>query len=108
MRTRLVVSLALAACGGSTVAAPPAPPAKPAAPVVAAAPPAAPAFAYPQARRDDTVDDYHGTKVADPYRWMEDVDSPETASWVAAENKLTFDYLGKLPGLLFHNTPTTE
>jgi prolyl oligopeptidase len=52
---------------------------------------------YPQARRSDQVDDYHGTKVADPYRWLEDTDSPETHAWVEAENKLTFGYLEQIP-----------
>jgi prolyl oligopeptidase len=52
---------------------------------------------YPQARRSDQVDDYHGTKVADPYRWLEDTDSAETHSWVEAENKLTFGYLEQIP-----------
>ncbi len=52
---------------------------------------------YPQARRSDQVDDYHGTKVADPYRWLEDTDSAETHAWVEAENKLTFAYLDQIP-----------
>jgi len=52
---------------------------------------------YPQTRKDNQVDDYHGTKVADPYRWLEDDNSAETAKWVAAENKVTFGYLGKIP-----------
>ena len=52
---------------------------------------------YPQARRSDQVDDYHGTKVADPYRWLEDTDSAETHAWVEAENKLTFGYLEQIP-----------
>lgn len=52
---------------------------------------------YPAAQRGDQVDDYHGTKVADPYRWLENPDSPETRAWVEAENKLTFGYLEKLP-----------
>ena len=52
---------------------------------------------YPQPRRTDQVDDYHGTKVADPYRWLEDTDSAETHAWVEAENKLTFGYLEKIP-----------
>ena len=52
---------------------------------------------YPPARKGDVVDDYHGTKVADPYRWLEDVDSPETRSWVEAENRITFAYLEQIP-----------
>ena len=52
---------------------------------------------YPQTRKDNQVDDYHGTKVADPYRWLEDDNSAETAKWVEAENKVTFGYLEKIP-----------
>jgi prolyl oligopeptidase len=52
---------------------------------------------YPQARRSDQIDDYHGTRVADPYRWLEDTDSAETHAWVEAENKLTFGYLDQIP-----------
>src|SRR5690349_21260451 len=52
---------------------------------------------YPASRKIQQVDDYHGTKVADPYRWLEDSDSAETAAWVEAENKLTFGYLAGLP-----------
>lgn len=48
---------------------------------------------YPVAKKGDQVDVYHGTKVADPYRWMEDDMSKETAAWVEAENKVTFPYL---------------
>jgi prolyl oligopeptidase len=55
-------------------------------------------IAYPIARRGDQVDQYHGIAVADPYRWMEDVDSPETRAWVEAEAKLTRDYLASIPG----------
>ena len=39
------------------------------------------------------VDTYHGTKVADPYRWLEDLDADRTQAWVEAQNKVTFDYL---------------
>jgi len=52
---------------------------------------------YPQARIDGVVDDYFGTKVADPYRWLENPDSPETRSWIEAENKITFGFLEKIP-----------
>jgi prolyl oligopeptidase len=54
-------------------------------------------LAYPQARKDATTDDYFGRKVADPYRWMEQLDAPETQAWVAAENGLTAAELSKLP-----------
>jgi len=52
---------------------------------------------YPVARKGDQVDDYHGVKVADPYRWLEDLDSDETRSWVDAENKLSFGFLEGIP-----------
>jgi prolyl oligopeptidase len=52
---------------------------------------------YPQAKKGDQVDDYHGTKVADPYRWLEDTDSADTKAWVEAEDKLTFSYLDQIP-----------
>jgi len=55
-------------------------------------------LAYPTARRGEQVDEYHGIRVADPYRWMEDLDSPETRKWVEAEAKLTSDYLAAIPG----------
>src|ERR1051326_542988 len=53
-------------------------------------------LAYPPARRVNQVDDFHGTKVADPYRWLEEENSPETRAWIEAENKLTFDYLSRI------------
>ncbi len=53
---------------------------------------------YPQTQKDTSViDDYFGTKVADPYRWLENDTSAETAAWVAAENKVTQDYLKQIP-----------
>jgi len=52
----------------------------------------------PVTRKDNTVDNYFGTEVADPYRWLEDDASEETAEWVKAQNKVTDYYLKKLPG----------
>lgn len=54
-------------------------------------------FSYPQTRKSDQVDNYHGVTVADPYRWLEDLDSQETASWVEAQNAVTFGYLNQIP-----------
>jgi prolyl oligopeptidase len=54
-------------------------------------------FEYPKTHKGEQTDDYHGTKVADPYRWLEDPDSDETKAWVEAQNKVTFDYLESLP-----------
>ena len=48
---------------------------------------------YPQTRRDGVIDDYHGVPVPDPYRWLEDAGSPETAAWSAAQHALTQRYL---------------
>ena len=52
---------------------------------------------YPKAKTVDVVDDYFGTKVADPYRWLEDDNSQATAQWVKAENEVTQAYLKKIP-----------
>lgn len=54
-------------------------------------------YKYPVTRKSDQVDDYHGTKVPDPYRWLEDDHSEETAAWVKAENEVTFGYLNSIP-----------
>lgn len=52
---------------------------------------------YPAARKSDVSDDYHGTRVADPYRWLEDPDAPETRQWIDAENRVTEGYLAEIP-----------
>jgi prolyl oligopeptidase len=52
---------------------------------------------YPVTAKVEQVDDYFGTQVADPYRWLEDDNSPETAAWVKAQNEVTFGYLAKIP-----------
>jgi prolyl oligopeptidase len=58
---------------------------------------AAQGLKYPQPRKGDVVDDYAGTRVADPYRWLEDTNSAETADWVQAENVVAFGYLAGIP-----------
>src|SRR5205809_2280600 len=52
---------------------------------------------YPPTRHTNQIDDYHGVKVADPYRWLEDDNSPETKAWVEAQNKVTFGCLENIP-----------
>lgn len=52
---------------------------------------------YPETKKVDTVDVYFGTQVADPYRWLEDDNSAETAEWVKAQNAVTDSYLEKIP-----------
>ena len=57
----------------------------------------APNLDYPSSKAVDQVDDYHGQKVEDPFRWLEDVDSSETKDWVKKQNELTFGYLKGIP-----------
>src|SRR5256884_508896 len=56
-----------------------------------------PTLSYPPTARGTQVDNYHGTSIADPYRWLEDVDAPATTAWVEAENKLTDSFLATIP-----------
>ena len=59
--------------------------------------PAQTKFEYPKPKKVEQIDDYHGTKVADPYRWMEDPDSADSRAWIEAENKITNAYLATIP-----------
>ena len=65
-------------------------------PVIAALVPAGP-WAYPASPAGSVIENYHGTPVADPYRWLEDLDAPPTTAWVEAQNKLTGGFLETLP-----------
>ncbi|MBA2525095.1 MAG: S9 family peptidase [Pyrinomonadaceae bacterium] len=56
-----------------------------------------PRLSYPVTKKIEHVDNYHGTIVSDPYRWLEEDNSPERAAWVEAQNKVTFAYLEKIP-----------
>ena len=55
------------------------------------------AFTYPRARRAEIIDDYHGTPVADPYRWLEDPESDQTKAFIQAQNEISLPYLTSLP-----------
>ena len=52
---------------------------------------------YPVTKKGETVDVYFDTRIPDPYRWLEDDKSAETAAWVKEQNKVTYDYLSKIP-----------
>ena len=52
---------------------------------------------YPETKKVNQEDDYFGTIVTDPYRWLEDDNSEETKEWVTEENKITQEYLSKIP-----------
>ncbi len=93
----LTLTAVITACNPAPDATNTAAPAAAPAEAAAAATPDNARLVYPQARTVEQTDEYHGERVADPYRWLEDIDSAETAAWIEAENKVTFDYLGKLP-----------
>jgi prolyl oligopeptidase len=54
-------------------------------------------FEYPKPKKVEQVDNYHGTQVSDPYRWMEQTESPDMQSWIEAENKITDSYFATIP-----------
>ncbi len=54
-------------------------------------------YAYPRTHKDSAVDNFHGTQVADPYRWLENKDSEETKRWITAQQQLTEDFLASCP-----------
>jgi prolyl oligopeptidase len=66
------------------------------------------AYDYPVSKTIEHVDEYHGTKVADPYRWLEDLDSAETKAWVAAQNALTDSVVDKFPERIVIRKRLTE
>jgi prolyl oligopeptidase len=70
--------------------------------------PPRPRLNYPVARMDDIVEHYHGTPVADPYRWLEDVAAPATQAWVAAQQQLTRAFLEAIPAREFIKARLTE
>ncbi len=84
----LAAALALAACAGSAPVSAPRP-----------EPQSSPngRIQYPPTRTAGQVDDYHGVRVADPYRWLEDPDSPESRAWIEAQNEITFAHLRRIP-----------
>ncbi len=57
-----------------------------------------PKMSYPETRKEAVADTFFGTPVEDPYRWLEDDNSEETAQWVEKQNEVTFGYLNQLPG----------
>ena len=66
-------------------------------PTAVSAKDSAPPLKYPETAKGDVVDDYHGTKIPDPYRWLEDANSPETQAWVEKQNEVTFGLLRAIP-----------
>src|SRR5690348_14525316 len=100
MRMRLWSLCCLVACSAPAAPRPTPPqPSSPATPEPAPAPAPAPppaASRYPAATRGDVVETKHGVAVADPYRWLEEMESPATRAWVAEQNKLADEHAGKI------------
>jgi prolyl oligopeptidase len=65
--------------------------------LLTAAVPAQTSIAYPKAKKVEQVDNFHGTAVADPYRWMEETTSADTQAWIEEQNKITSAYLATIP-----------
>ena len=103
----LFAALLTVSCGGATATPPSS--ATPAATSPDATPPQAiTALQYPDAQRGDVVDDYHGTVVADPYRWLEDTNATATGAWVKAQNEVTEGLLAAVPARKVLNKRLTK
>jgi prolyl oligopeptidase len=89
-----IVAIALAACQSTPAPKSPNPPMT----TATASPQAKAGLTYPVSKTVSQTDEYHGTKVADPYRWLEDLDAPATREWITAQNQVTFDYLKGIGG----------
>ncbi len=94
-RHAALATLLLVACTGPAMTDGPSSPTPP--PSGDAQPTAAGGIDYPETRRDSIVDVLHGTKVADPYRWLEDVEAPDVQAWMKAQDELARTHLGALP-----------
>jgi prolyl oligopeptidase len=98
MHARLALaSLLLVACTGHTMTDGSSSTPPPSDSVTTSTIPVEGAIAYPKTRRDSVVDTLHGTKVADPYRWLEDVSAPDVKAWMQAQDELARGHLGALP-----------
>jgi prolyl oligopeptidase len=98
MRAAFVAIVLVAACA-KTAPDTAAPPRDPTARGNAKAPPIIPReskIVYPESPRGETVDTYHGVTIADPYRWLEEMDSEQTRKWIDAQNDITFAHLGQI------------